>query len=386
MLPRGEHRAVALTPRAWPIAPGQTMDQESDRPLWRYEFLPARDDFAALVRARPKSGASTLIPCAVLAGGAWNVAESLELSRPLVALCVIAAAAIALALARAARWLRDTVAIARWTPPAGPTRVDVFGDHVAVHDDGGARFVAWEFVRETRDAGTHAMIMPATGDAIVIPLRAFENRADMAAFCRFRDAKPGIDDADDDRAPPPAALTASISLLPADNAEISARMASGRSFGLGVGALLTTICGGLASGGAGFAMAPALGLDDGLATWLACAWPGAILLTWLGARRMEAALAREWPADDPRRQPREFTIDAFGLTTRGENFETRIAWVGIEHIRDADGFLLFVTRWKEVYAAPARCFADANAYQAFVDGARTWRHAARKADHVESPS
>jgi hypothetical protein len=102
---------------------------------------------------------------------------------------------------------------------------------------------------------------------------------------------------------------------------------------------------------------------------------GALLLTFLGARRIESARAAQWPADDPRRMARRFEIDEAGFVTRGAEFETRIAWVGVESIRETEQHILFITRWKEVYAVPKRCFPNADAGLAFVLKARAYKTA-----------
>ncbi len=43
---------------------------------------------------------------------------------------------------------------------------------------------------------------------------------------------------------------------------------------------------------------------------------------------------------------------------------------GVAEIRETDEHLLFVTHWKEVYCAPRRCFADAEAAAAFAPSAQ----------------
>ena len=98
-------------------------------------------------------------------------------------------------------------------------------------------------------------------------------------------------------------------------------------------------------------------------------------MTFLGARRIESARAAQWSADDPRRMARRFEIDEAGFVTRGAEFETRIAWVGVESIRATEQHILFITRWKEVYAVPKRCFPNADAGLAFELKARAYKTA-----------
>jgi hypothetical protein len=102
---------------------------------------------------------------------------------------------------------------------------------------------------------------------------------------------------------------------------------------------------------------------------------GAILLTFFGARRIESARAAQWPADDPRRLPRRFEIDEAGLVSRGAGFETRIAWAGVASIRETEQHVLFITRWKEIYAVPIRCFATTDEGRAFANKARAHKAA-----------
>ena len=81
---------------------------------------------------------------------------------------------------------------------------------------------------------------------------------------------------------------------------------------------------------------------------------------------------------------RRIEIDEAGFVSHGADFETRIAWAGVDSIRETEQNVLFITRWKEIYAVPKRCFIDADAGHAFVSKARAFKSASRNSAHAKS--
>ena len=365
------------------------MEFDFERPIWRYEFTMDRADYAALLAAGEtrRDGLRPVLVGGTIAGMGWGVAEEAGFSLPLQALIALALFAAVACAPQAWRWLRRSMAVARWKPSATPVRIDIHGDHICIRENGAERYEPWEFALAVRLLPHHAAIV-FSKSTVLIPERAFEDHGDMVAFCAYaKDLLRELDVVDDARVagaqkPPGAApddpLSVAVVMLPADVALARAAVTGARPLGLRWGVAGLSLLGGIIGGGVGFAAAPFLGLAADWRTWLACGWPGAALLTFVAAGRMEAALARSSAPEGPLRLACTFTIDSAGFTSRSAYFHTRIAWAGMQDIRDAGTCALFTTRWKETYAAPRRCFADEPAYLAFIDAARAWKAAAKE--------
>jgi hypothetical protein len=362
----------------------------------RYTFKTEREDYEALLKrldARPVS-ISLILAGAIATGLAWGMVDPGWYGE-LALLPLIGAMALALfAAVHLFRRLRRAYRLSRWRPPAEPTEIEVFDDHLAVRENGKTRACPWAaFAGATLDEA-RVYLMVSRRDVLVVPRSAFGTADEMRAFaldCRERLSEPGPAEAAADAAPakaPPGAplpeasgirLGVDVSLTPEDN-ELATRdlrdqAKGGAPTGLPQAALAAGLAGGLVAGGACWLAAGGLDPQARLAAAAGAAWAGAIVLTFLGARRIESARAEEWPADDPRRMRRRIEIDEAGLVSHGADFETRIAWAGVDSIRETEHNVLFITRWKEIYAVPKRCFTDANAGHAFVSKARAFKSA-----------
>lgn len=364
-------------------------------PLRLYVCKLTKADYEALLKRfeRPVS-LSLVLAAAVGAGLVWGSIDpgwfgDLALL-PVIALAAVAIYAAALAWRAAARSRR----VAQWTPPAQPIEVSAFADRLEVREDGRTRVYAWGEIVSVSSDEARAYLARSRVDVVVLPLQAFgsgEAMRDFLLFCEERRREP--DAPTEPHATAQATATAPAAALPggltgaregvdvtltqddARQVEAALRPAGASApVRLPVAALTMGIAGGAIFGGPVW-LASTGAPDTRLFAGALAAWGGAILLTFLGARRIESARAAQWPADDPRRMPRRIEIDEAGFVSRGAGFETRIAWAGVESIRETEQHVLFITRWKEVYAAPKRCFADADAGRAFANKARAHKMA-----------
>ncbi len=285
--------------------------------------------------------------------------------------------------------MRRAQRLARWTPPAAPTEIEIYKDHLSVRDDERTRIYAWDDIFAVSFDEDRVYLTKSRDDVVVVPLSAFENRKAMRDFVLL--CEDLMRDPDEHEAPAPAAPTMTARALPpgtaearngvdialteddARDVELALRKAGDSApVPLSVAALTMGVAGAAIFGGPVWLVATG-SPETRLFAGAVAALFGAILLTFLGARRMESARAAQWPADDPRRMARRIEIDEAGFVTRGAEFETRIAWAGVESIRETEQHVLFITRWKEVYAVPKRCFANADAGHAFANKARAFK-------------
>lgn len=360
-------------------------------PLRRFSCTLTRDDYAALLQRfgeRPVP-LSLIAAVAVLAGLGWGALFP-DFYGELALLPVIAAAAaIIYGLAHLWRRMRRAQRLARWTPPAAPIEVEIYSDHLAVRENGCQRVYAWDDIFAVSFDDRRVYLTKSRADVVTVPLSAFENGKAMRDFVflcedlmREPDAPPS---------PAPAAPTLAALALPPSTAEarngVDVAMTEDDArdveralrnpddsapVPLSVAALTMGVAGAAIFGGPVWLVATG-SPETRLFAGAVAALFGAILLTFLGARRMESARAAQWPADDPRRMTRRIEIDEAGFVTRGAEFETRIAWAGVESIRETEQHVLFITHWKEVYAVPKRCFANADAGHAFANKARAFK-------------
>jgi hypothetical protein len=370
-------------------------------PLRRYTFKAARDDYEALLKRfdnRPIS-LSLILATAVLAGLGWGAVDPGWFGE-LALLPVIAAAALILfGFAHLWRRVRRARRVARWRAPHEPTEVLEWRDHLLVRGNGGARRYAFNEIRDVSMDEARVYIVKSRDEFVIMPLVAFESRADMRAFalaCEKRMRAPANEDASETNetgaaasslpSPAPASAPACAQsaregvdvALSQDDAiavEAALRQPVGATTSLAAASLATGLAGGFAAGAAAWAVTSGLEPGDRALAGAVAAWAGAIVLTFLGARRIEGARAAPWPAQDQRRMTLRIEIDGAGLVSRGADFETRIAWTGVEAIRETEQHILFITRWKETYAVPKRCFADADECQIFANRARAFKTA-----------
>lgn len=373
------------------------MPEPAPAPLRRYSYTLTKDDYDALLKRidnRPVS-LSLIAAIAILAGLGWSAFQP-DISGELALLPVIAAtAAVLYACAHLWRRVRRAQRLARWTPPAAPVEIEAFADRLIVNDNGSARIFAWDELAAVSSDESRVYLTKSRDDAVIIPLRAFGSSKDMRDFALLcdglmrnaGDASAQTSDSAPAATPAPAFALPSTGTgqsmgvdvtLTQDDArhveEALRRTGADAPVRLSVAALTMGLAGAAIFGPPVWLVAtgaPEIRLLAGAIAALA----GSILLTFLGARRIESARAAPWPADDPRRSPRRFEIDEAGLVSRGAEFETRVAWAGVASIRETEQHVLFITRWKEIYAVPIRCFSTTDEGRAFANKARAYKAA-----------
>jgi hypothetical protein len=372
-------------------------------PLRLYAGKLTRADYEALLKRfddRPVS-LSLIVAAAIFAGLGWGALDP-DLYGELALLPVIAAAAaVFYGLAQLWRRVRRARRLARWTQPEQPLEVSVYPYHLSVREDGRTRNYAWDDIFAITFDEDRVFLTKSRDDVVIVPLCAFESRKAMRDFVlqcedlmreaderggQTSDCSPVAAQSSVSTQPHASALPAlaadardavDVTLTAEDTRNVEAGL---RPTGvaapvpLSIAALTMGIAGAMIFGGPVWLIATGSS-DAKLLAGSVAALLGALLLTFLGARRIESARAAQWPADDPRRMARRFEIDEAGFVTRGAEFETRIAWVGVESIRETEQHILFITRWKEVYAVPKRCFPNADAGLAFVLKARAYKTA-----------
>lgn len=376
---------------------------ETVTPLRRLAFKLTRADHEAILKRfddRPVS-LSLIFACAIVVGFAWGSLDPGWFGE-LALLPVIALAAVILyGLVHLWRSLRRSWRVKRWTPPVDQTEIVEYADRLAVRENGRTRDFTWGDILAISHDDARVTIAKSRTDFIVAPLEAFADAADMRAFvlaCKermhespapetalaqeaHRPAAAPVARFDDSATLPVAATVAregvDVALSEMDAVEIESTLRKAGADApvpLSIAALTMGIAGAAIFGGPVWLVATG-SPETRLLAGTVAALLGALLLTFLGARRIESARGARWPADDPRRMPRRFEIDEAGFVTRGAEFETRIAWVGVESIRETELHILFITRWKEVYAVPKRCFSNADAGRAFEMRARAYKTA-----------
>ncbi len=373
-------------------------------PLRRLAFKLTRADYEAILKRfddRPVS-VSLILACAIFVGLAWGSLDPGWFGE-LALLPVISLAAVVLyGLAHFWRRFRRSWRVKRWTPPANQTEIDEHGDRLVVRENGRRRDYAWGDILAISQDDARVYIMKSRVDYVVAPLEAFADARDMRAFVLACKERMREREESDEASTPETAQTITsqavnftlsaalpvaventregvdVALTEKDSVEVEAALRpSGLSapVRLSTAALAIGVLGGIVVGAPVWALSASPSPEGRLFAGAVAAWFGALLLTFFGARRIESARAARWPADDPRRMARRFEIDEAGFVARGAQFETRIAWAGVESIRDTEQHILFITRWKEVYAVPKRCFPNADAGHAFEMKARAFHTA-----------
>lgn len=368
-------------------------------PLRRFVFRLTPADYDAFLKRfddRPVS-LSLILMGAIFAGLVWGWINPGWFGE-LALLPIIAGAALILyGLTHLWHSFRRSQRVKRWTPPNDPIELDEYLDRLVVRENGGVRSYVWDDILSISTDNARVYIVKSREDFVIAPLEAFANSEAMGAFvqaCKERMREPPKAE-EPTLAPPsrdarfqvdaelPVAAADSrervdVTLTEKDHLEIEAALhPAGLSapVRLSTAALVLGLLGAIVAGAPVWALSAGQSPESRLFAGALAAWLGALLLTFLGARRIESARAAQWPADDPRRMARRFEIDEAGFVTRGAEFETRIAWVGVDSIRETEQYILFITRWKEVYAVPKRCFPNADAGLAFELKARAYKTA-----------
>jgi len=171
------------------------MSENAAAPLWTYRFQRTRADWAAY-EALPGEVTGwrkwILFVFAALLGGLWVAAEAwLFDDEPGLwhwgGLLVVVA--MAYALTSVTLSLDRRCVIARRPVPQGETIVEVHPDHLAVSEEGGTRIYSLELLQRPVLTAAHVFVPVTRQDIAILPLRAFEDEADMRAFARWLDGK-----------------------------------------------------------------------------------------------------------------------------------------------------------------------------------------------------
>lgn len=358
----------------------------------RFEFRLTQADYRAyLDHALPRwydFSLRWIIAEVILIGFAigWIEATYEEKVRPyvfwgLIGLC------LAMSGVLAARWNRWRH-LSRWREPKTDTVVEVDAEHLTITQGGSTRNEPWDNVTTAAFTETHIVLAFTPVERnLILPLHAFTDRSDMVAF--FAETEDRLhrdpleeDDMDESAIPadgkiPDHPLTVTLTLREEDWIGVTQDMASGRQLTMDQLALLTTIVGGVISGGLAVAYASLSGEAFDALVWLAFAWPGAIALTWYGARRYEAAKTALIARSRQSPSPLTLTIDDSGLMKRGPGFELHLDWAAIARIELKGRCVVLTTPWHEMHIVPKHGFAQEEDFWRFVEGASAWqRHAA----------
>ncbi len=105
--------------------------------------------------------------------------------------------------------------------------------------------------------------------------------------------------------------------------------------------------------------------EDGLAFLAGCGFVG-----W-SLRPRRAVLS----ADDPRLGARSFVWWADGYMISGPGFQNRIDWSAVTDVREAEGFLILITRWGDFHGVPLRALDAAGFPNRAADVRDGWRRA-----------
>ena len=373
---------------------------DKNEPMRRYSFQLTRDDWAAFVHevaAAPDKLAYVLGAMFFLIGMVWAILRDLEFTTLGRLLVICAAVAIAYALAKLFRKALDWRKIRAKKIPPLPTLVEEFVDHLAVVQDDIRTTYAWDKFARIHLGKDHVFLALSPKDCVIMPLRAFRDRDDMQQFCQLAEARcqdprdAANDDEDAAYHPPAEALSVNFTISPLDMTHLRAdsrKVTRVEHMTLPKAALFTTIVGGISTGGLSTFWARSGEWDFTL--WAAFAWPGAVLLTWIGALRIAAVQKQVWQHQDSFAEQRQFTIDAAGLHVQGKNFNTHINWDGIDDIIDGETQLMITTRWKEIFAVPKHAFTVDPTSFAFYLAASAWKidamAAQRESQNVKSAS
>jgi len=79
--------------------------------------------------------------------------------------------------------------IAAWRLPETETKVLYDADGVTVDEDGRSRHRRWGTLRKATAGKAHIFLSASEDDVIIVPQRAFETEAEMAAFAAFAEER-----------------------------------------------------------------------------------------------------------------------------------------------------------------------------------------------------
>jgi len=349
-------------------------------PPWVTSFRLAREDVAALLRPahRFDVGADLrwLLAAGVAAGMAYGAIADEDPASPVAALAASGAAVVVI-LGGGQLWRRwrRARAVAIWPLPV-ESRVEIDRQAIRLVEDGRLRLVAWERAQEVSADKERVIVwLQPIADSVVLPRAAFDDEADMAAFHAYARERL-TDDEDEAFGPPPdAPLSVEVTLTGDDVRRAAA--GSGRPLSYLQTLVGATLIGAIALGGAALLVARGFGVEADMSSpWLWGALVGALGGAGLAGYALDQAQARGWR--DWRAAPARLTIDAQGLRRVAAGQEARVDWRAIDRIETRPHALLLRTG-EEAYVAPLRCFADADAFEAFADAAQAWRRAALSA-------
>ena len=360
-----------------------------------YKFQLTREDWAAFVRecaGAPDHLFPILAFALFLCGAAWSLLADWEFTTlgQLLVCCAIALAA--LIFGKVYQRFRNWRKIKAWTQPTNPTRVEDCSSHLEVRQNGQTIIYEWERFSQIMLGKHHVFLAVSPADAIIMPLRSFKSRQLMEAFhSRAEIRSQGEeDDTDSDwdlaQNHPATPLNVRVNYRHEDIVQLSTDAAPGKMISLSRAVVWLAILGGLLSGGGALLWSSWLKQPFDFELWSAFTWPGAVLLTWLGVRRIEAKSQAKWPDDDPRLKLRDFNIGPEGIFIKNTDFESRVGWGSVTKIEALKHYITFTTRWADIFVVPKRCFETELSTQAFVTAARAWKIQSERNTDVESAS
>ncbi len=157
------------------------------------EFELTREDWRAyLSYSAPRwwniSGGWVVVVTLFIGGsvGVFEASTDIHVDRYLFVALLLGLVAL---LSKARELIKRRIRLARWSPPAGPTRLTVSDAGVAVAQADAHRAVAWDLVHEV--VVQDGFLLLATNDEedkILIPMRAFADRDAMLRFAAACDA------------------------------------------------------------------------------------------------------------------------------------------------------------------------------------------------------
>ncbi|MGE0419797.1 MAG: YcxB family protein [Acetobacteraceae bacterium] len=158
-------------------------------------------------------------------------------------------------------------------------------------------------------------------------------------------------------------LAVTIRLRAEDHAATSTAT---RTVKLPTAAVGVAVLGAIIGGGVATLLNRMVEFGDGGFAWLAGALPGALILLWFGARRLENATR---PPDQPE-EPITVAVTPDGVAVTHADFTAQHAWRGIAAVEEQPAHILVRTRAAGVFVLPRRDFPDTAATAAFVAALR----------------
>jgi len=264
--------------------------------------------------------------------------------------------------------------------------------HLEFRQNGQTIIYEWGRFSQIMLGKHHVFLALNPAEAVIMPLRAFKNRQAMEAFYARAEIRSQGGENDTDSAcdwvqdRPATPLNVRVSYTHEDIAQLSTDAVPGAKISLSRAVIWLATLGGMLSGGGALLWSSWLKQPFDFELWSAFTWPGAVLLTWLGVRRIEAKSQAKWPDDDPRLQLRDFNIGPDGIFIKNADFESRFGWGSVTKIEALNHYITFTTRWADIFVVPKRCFETELSSQAFITAARAWKIQSERNTDVESAS